>query len=118
MELSLVQQSKTTIVSIAGSVDALTAGEATAYIMEQIHKLAGIETSPVQLVLDLGQVDFMSSAGLRAILACLKECRQKGGDLYLAAAQPGVDKVLRMSGFTNILKSFTTTEEAVNSFNV
>jgi anti-sigma B factor antagonist len=116
MELSFRQQNDTTIVSIAGSVDALTAGEATSYIMEQIRKSEANKSLPIQMVLDLSQVEFMSSAGLRAILASLKECRQKGGDLRLAAAQMGVDKILRMSGFTSILKSFPSIDEAVNSY--
>jgi anti-anti-sigma regulatory factor len=46
----------------------------------------------------------------------LKESRQEGGDLHLAAAQPGVEKILKMSGFTSILKSYPTVAEAVAGF--
>ena len=71
-----------------------------------------------QLVADLSQVEFMSSAGLRAILAALKEARQHGGDLRLAAAQPGVEKILKISGFTSILKAYPSVDEALSSFTV
>jgi anti-sigma B factor antagonist len=104
------QQDQTTVVSIAGSVDALTAGELTDLLLENI------DSQHVCLVVDLGEVDFMSSAGLRAIMTSLKESRKHGGDLRLAAAQPGVEKILKMSGFTTILKSYSTLDQAVSSF--
>lgn len=110
MEISVRQFNGGKVVSINGSIDALTAGEVSSFLLAQIdgdHK---------NLVADLSQVDFMSSAGLRVILTALKESRQQGGDLRLAAAQTGVEKVLKMSGFTTILKAFQTVEEAIDSF--
>ena len=110
METSVKQQDQTTVVSITGSVDALTAGELTDLLLENI------DSQHVRMVVDLGEVDFMSSAGLRAIMTSLKESRKHGGDLRLAAAQPGVEKILKMSGFTSIMKSYSTLDQAVSSF--
>ena len=110
MDISLKQIDHTTLVSVSGSMDALTAGEVARFLSAQI------DGGHTQLVADLSQVDFMSSAGLRAILAALKQTRQQGGDLRLAAAQSGVAKVLKMSGFTSILKFYATVAEAVASF--
>lgn len=110
MQITELIENQTCIVAISGSVDALTAGEITQYLSGRIN--AGKR----QIILDLGQVDFMSSAGLRAILTALKESRQQGGDLYLAGAQPGVQKVLKMSGFTSIVKTFPSVETAVAEF--
>jgi anti-sigma B factor antagonist len=110
VDMSVKQQDQTTVVSITGSVDALTAGELTDLLLENI------DSQHIRLVVDLGGVDFMSSAGLRAIMTSLKESRKHGGDLRLAAAQPGVEKILKMSGFTSILKSYSTLDQAVSSF--
>ncbi len=110
MQISITDRDQTTIVSVAGSVDALTAADLTVALVAQI------EEGQLNVLLDLGQVDYMSSAGLRSILTTLKESRQRGGDLRLAAAQPGVAKILKMSGFNNILKVFSSVEEGVNSF--
>ena len=110
MDTSVRQQDQTTVVSITGSVDALTAGGLTDLLLENI------DSQHVRLVVDLGGVDFMSSAGLRAIMTSLKESRKHGGDLRLAAAQPGVEKILKLSGFTSILKSYSTLDQAVLSF--
>ena len=110
MDITAKQLDQTTVVSVIGSVDALTAGEVNSFLSAQIG------SGHTQIVADLSQVDFMSSAGLRAILGMLKESRQQGGYLRLAAAQPGVDKILKMSGFTTILKAYSTVDEAVASF--
>jgi anti-sigma B factor antagonist len=110
MNISAARQMQTTVVSIQGSIDATTASQVTSFLSTRIAE------NETRLIVDLAQVGFMSSAGLRAFLATLKESRQHGGDLRLAAAQPGVEKILKMSGFTNILKTFVTVDEAVKSF--
>jgi anti-anti-sigma factor len=110
MELNTQKINEVNIVSIEGSIDALTAGEVQQYFNDLIG--TGVE----KVILNLDQVDFMSSAGLRVIMAVSKEVRQQGGDLRLAAAQPGVEKMLKISGFTSILKSFPNVDAAVMSF--
>ena len=110
MEIRTEQHNETTVVTIVGSIDALTAGQVAGVLGGHVESGHG------QLVLDLGQVDFMSSAGLRAILDILRRNRQHGGDLRLAAAQAGVQRTLEMSGFTRILKSYATVDEAVASY--
>ncbi len=111
MDISVQQSDQISIVSIAGSFDALTANRITGCIDERIS------SGEKYLVLDLSEVEFMSSAGLRVILGAMKETRQQGGDLYLAGAQAGVDRVLKMSGFSKILKTYDSVDEAVAQFN-
>lgn len=110
MEITVEQREKTTVVIPVGDIDALTAKEVAAFLDSQ---LGGGEN---QLVADLSQVGYMSSAGLRALLATLKEARHQKGDFRLAAAQDNVQQVLEMSGFTGIFQVFSTVEEAVASF--
>lgn len=110
MEIETVQRAEVAVVSPQGSVDALTARELTDFLQKKI------DDGQVKVVLDLSGVGFMSSAGLRAVLIALKEARRRGGDLRLAGAQLGVEKVLKMSGFNMILKSLPTVEEALNDF--
>lgn len=110
MDFIIEQHGPVLVVRIAGSVDAHTAGEVTRVFQEQIAQ------GHYQLVADLHQIDFMSSAGLRAILAILKDARQRGGDFRLAAPQPGIEKILQISGFTTIVQTFPHIEAAVGSF--
>lgn len=111
MQITEIIENNTSIVTISGSVDALTAGEVTHFLSGRIS--AGMN----QIILDMSRIDFMSSAGLRSILIALKESRQLGGDLYLAGAQGGVEKVLKMSGFTSVVKTFPSIEDAKEEFN-
>jgi len=53
---------------------------------------------------------------LRTLLGAVKEARSRGGDLRIASTNPGIDKVLKMSGFHNIAKVFSSQDEAVASF--
>ena len=99
-----------TIVSISGSIDALTAPEISAHISGLISN------GNIKLVADFGGVDYTSSAGLRVLLGAVKDTRSKGGDLFLVDVQPDVEKVLKMSGFTSIMKIFTSVDAAVDSF--
>jgi anti-anti-sigma regulatory factor len=50
------------------------------------------------------------------LLGAVKESRSHGGDLRIASANPGIDKVLKMSGFNNIAKVFPSPADAVASF--
>jgi anti-anti-sigma factor len=111
MELSSTNIDSTTVVSIVGSVDALTAAEVTSFFTQQIR------SGTSRMIADLSQVDFISSAGLRAVMSATKDTRKQGGDFRLAEPQPGVAKVLRVSGFISILKTFSTVKEAIGSFN-
>lgn len=110
MEIKVSKQNGVTVVTVTGSIDALTAAEVTAFLNTQI------EQGENQLVLDFSPVDYVSSAGLRVILGALKETRSQGGDLRLAGAQPGVSKLLQMSGFNTILKIYPEVDTAVASF--
>ncbi|HEV8610638.1 MAG TPA: STAS domain-containing protein [Thermoanaerobaculia bacterium] len=99
-----------TVVSIDGSVDGTTARELTASFRAQV---AG---GSARLVGNLAGVDYTSSAGLRALLETVKETRQHGGDLRLAAVRPEVLRILELSGFTSILQVFDDVDAAVASF--
>src|SRR4051812_546692 len=98
MDIKASQHEGLDVITIVGSIDALTAGAATSFLTSQVQH------GQIRLVLDLDQVNYVSSAGLRVVLGTLKDVRQAGGDLRLAAARPNVQKVLTMSGFTSILK--------------
>ena len=110
MKTEVKQENNSTIIDVSGSVDALTAPELSRLLLDQIGD------GHANLVVSLIGVEFMSSAGLRTLLGAVKEARSHGGDLRIASRNPGVDKVLKMSGFHNIAKVFPSQAEAVSSF--
>lgn len=110
MDVVVEQRTVTTVVRITGSVDGLTADALLAALQAQI------EAGNTRLIADLSGVSYTSSAGLRALLATVKQARSAGGDFRLASVMPPVHKVLEMSGFTTILKLYPDVELAVASF--
>lgn len=110
MEIKDKQVSDVTVLALTGSIDAMTAPKITEFIQGQIAK------GNIKLVVDMSGVDYTSSAGLRVLLGAIKETRAQSGDLRLTGVQPDVQKVLNLSGFTNILKLFDTLDAAVASY--
>ncbi|MEO8432386.1 MAG: STAS domain-containing protein [Acidobacteriota bacterium] len=110
MEIRFERRESVTIVSIEGSVDGATAPEATASFRGEAQE------GRVRLIGDLAGCDYMSSAGLRALLETVKDARRRGGDLRLAAVRPEVLRVLELSGFTGILKVYPDVASAAESF--
>ncbi|TVR90479.1 MAG: anti-sigma factor antagonist [Trueperaceae bacterium] len=109
-DLDTRSEGSVTVVSVAGSVDAVTAprlGDALG---------AALAAGQVHLVVDLAGVGYVSSAALRALLAGVKGARSGGGDLRLAAVGPDVGKVFEMAGFDGIIQRFDDTAAAVASF--
>ena len=110
MNTEVQHENNSTVIKVTGSVDALTASDLSKVLMNQITD------GHANLVVDLIGVEFMSSAGLRTLLGAVKEARSNGGDLRITSTNPGIDKVLKMSGFHNIAKVFPSQAEAVSSF--
>ena len=66
-----------------------------------------------RLVVDLGGVEYISSAGLRVLLLTVKRVRAGGGDLVLCALGPAVRQVFELAGFLSIFPIEASREAAV-----
>jgi anti-sigma B factor antagonist len=110
LEITVVPRDHARVVVLNGSVDGLTAERMLAALS------AEVDDGHVRLVGDLGGVEYTSSAGLRALLATVKQARSRGGDLRLAAVNPAVRRVLEMSGFTSVLRLYDDVDTAVASY--
>lgn len=69
-----------------------------------------------KFVLDLSGVPFLSSAGMRALLAANKSAASKGGGLKLAALRPEIGSLLAMTGLNTMFEVYETVDEAIASF--
>ena len=94
MEIKTNAEGSTLTISVSGRVDTVTAPELE----------AGLKFGDATcVVIDLGDVPYMSSAGLRLLLTAHKTMLGKGGELQVANAQPSVKEVLDIIGFSDIL---------------
>jgi anti-anti-sigma factor len=110
MEIQSERDQQPLVISLAGSLDAFSADQAQRAIAGQL------DGEQQQVVLDLRQVDFLSSSGIRVLVEILKQSRGTGGDARLAAAQPGIQRTLEISGLARLVKIYPSVEEAVCSF--
>ena len=96
------------VLAVEGRLDTLTAPEFEA------EGLRRAQAGEARLVLDLAGVDYISSAGLRGILAVAKRLKAKGGDLAVCGLRGIVAEVFTVSGFAKILPVFATREDALD----
>ncbi len=102
----------TVVVMPKGRIDATTSSDLEGTLREEL------KTGGRFVVVDLSHVSYISSGGLRALLVVGKELRQQGGNLMLCCAQPGVTRVLRITGFAEILPLHKTREAALEALEV
>jgi anti-sigma B factor antagonist len=98
------------VISINGRLDAYSSND----IEKKLHSL--IDADHVRLVVSFGQLEYISSSGLRVLLAALKKVRKHEGDIRLACLKPYVKEVFDIAGFTQLFAIFDAEEAAVNSF--
>lgn|SRR5262245_66065255 len=97
MEVSEQQVGRVWVVTARGRLDGTTSGAFTARVEALVTG-----TEP-RLLVDFSGVDFVSSAGLRAVLMLVKKVKNVQGALALCAVQPAVREVLEMAGFAGMI---------------
>ena len=99
------------VVTLNGRIDSSTAPEFDA-ILKSIYQ----GNNRHNIVIELADVNYMSSAGLRSIVAAHRDCKKRGGDVRLAAPSERVTEVLSLAGLDAIFDTFPDTTTAVGSF--
>jgi anti-sigma B factor antagonist len=103
----------------AGDVSVLyLTGRLDAYAANDVEKRlnSATEKAPVNLVVCMDKLEYISSSGLRVLLASLKKARKLQGDVRLAGLQPYVKEVFDVAGFTQLFKMFEKEADAINSY--
>ena len=72
-----------------------------------------IEQGQRKFILDLAALEYISSAGLRSILAATKKLKAQNGSLALCSLSGLVEEVVTVSGFDNILQVFPDLDQAM-----
>lgn len=98
------------VLSVQGYVDTTTSAE----LEESLKRL--LKKGRYNIVIDLGGVNYISSAGWGIFISEIKSIRENGGDLRLAAMIGDVYEVFELLEFQTILQSFDTVDEAVKSY--
>jgi anti-anti-sigma factor len=95
------------VVKVNGRMDAVTAPE--------FEKTVGlwIDEGEKCFVVDMGALEYISSAGLRSILIIAKKLKSINGKILLAAMEESVNEVFEISGFNSIIPIHDTVQAAI-----
>ena len=111
MEIFTTQFKHCDLVSVKGRIDSATAPQLSD-ALDAITKTAG----RYHIIIDMSGVDFISSAGLRILIATQKECkRYNRGEVSLATIPAKVQSALELAGFDALFKIYKDTLSAVGS---
>jgi anti-anti-sigma factor len=97
MDITEESRGRVAVVTARGRLDGATSG----VFAERVERLASV--AQPRLVVDFSGVDFISSAGLRAVLTLAKRIKAGNGALALCAVQAPVLEVLDITGFSTVI---------------
>lgn len=98
------------LVTVSGRIDSSNASQ----FDEMLKGIVGKGRN--NIVLEMNGVNYMSSAGLRALVSTLRICKKNRGDLRLAAPSDRVVDVLKLAGLNSMFSSYPDSVAAVGSF--
>lgn len=99
------------VISLKGK---LMGGPETLAIHDKVKELVGNNINKV--VIDLGNVKWMNSSGLGALMGSMTTLRNAGGELRLANVTDKVHSLFMITKLITIFETFDGVEEAVGSF--
>lgn len=74
--------------------------------------IQAIEAGEKKIALELQNLEYISSAGIRVLVHCHKHIHKKKGELVLIAVPKSVENVLYITGFLPYFKIFETKSQA------
>ncbi|WP_239163529.1 STAS domain-containing protein [Paractinoplanes rishiriensis] len=95
-----------TVVEVRGDLDMAT----TPHLREELQLL--VDAGDRQVVVDMAGVGFMDSSGLGTLVVIFKALREVGGRLCLAAVQPAVHSVLRITSVDRVVAVYDSVQAA------
>lgn len=100
------------MLTVRGYVDTMTCSILLNKITENLNR------GHLHIIVDMGQVNYVSSAGWGVFVGEIKGIREQGGDLKIVQMTPEVYDVFEMLEFNRILSYYETLEEAMNDFDL
>ena len=116
MEITHKRFNRVDLLTIIGQMDAASAPQ----LKQEIDAL--FDQGRFRIVLDLAELEYIASPGLRVLIEARKRARDRrltdleGGDVRIANLPPRIKEVFDLTGFTSLFEIYDDTVEAVGSF--
>ncbi len=111
MTIQTYEKNNVTVLTLEGDV---MGGPEALQLNETINQL--LDQGVTRLVLDLSGVERMNSSGLGIMINALGNFKQNGGNLKLAALNPRISHLLKVTRLTAIFEVYDTVDAAIASF--
>jgi anti-anti-sigma factor len=112
MEIQKEQVGDVNVVTVKGRLDGIYS---TAFANQVGELISG--TNP-KILIDFTDIDFVTSAGLRALLLLMKKAMASGSVFALCGVNEQVREVLDISGFTAMFSIHSSRAEGIAALNV
>jgi len=109
MDINIKEIQEISLVNVSGRIDAST----SLNLEKELNEL--ISSGRIKIVINFNGVEYISSGGLRVLLATAKELKKKNGSLRLCQLEANVYKVFKLAGFTAIFNIDETEEAALKN---
>lgn len=104
------QSGEIMVIELGGHID-----QSNSYQLQKMFDNI-IQSGSFKVIVDFGDLYYMSSAGWGVFVGEIKRFRENGGDIKLANMNPEIYEVYQMLEFYHILEDFPTIEDAAASF--
>jgi len=81
-----------------GEIDLYTAPR----LQSELAKVIANAAPASRITVDMSGVEFCDSTGMNVLLSCLRQVRERGGELELAAPRPAVMKILQVTALDSV----------------
>ncbi len=95
------------LIGLQGRLDQSQNSKLEAELAQQLD-----EHGRFQLIIDLSEVTYINSGGLRCLVSGWRKARQKSGDLVLCGLSSRLQEIFAMVGFDKVFQIATTIDEA------
>ena len=112
MQVTAVRHADVVVVAVTGRIDYMNAEDFKSALQPHI---ANCTATGDRVVLDLSQLEYVSSAGLRVLMIAAKDVRARKGTLIAVALQPVVREIFEISRFTLVFDIFDSVQDALRA---
>ena len=110
MNITEREQNGVTIFVLEGRVDSEGAVDLDLALQTAVSE------NKARLILEMAEVRYINSAGLRTLADILTQAKESGGDLKLVELNPKVLRVLQIIGFDKFFSIYPSVDEALSAF--
>ena len=106
MNYSIEEKGATLVATFAGDIDLETSPKVRKVLLDCVGR-------SLSVLVDLGQVAYIDSSGVAALVESLQTARKRGGRFALSGISDGARRVLQLARLDRVFTIYETIDQAV-----